>query len=328
MRTPVSDPQRIGPYAVVGRLGSGGMGWVYLARSPAGEAVAVKVVRAELAADDGFRRRFAREVAAARAVAGEYTAAVVDADPLASPPWLATEYVAAPSLAEAVAASGPLPEPELRRLGAGLVEALRAIHAAGVVHRDLKPSNVLLAADRPRVIDFGVSLLDGTGRLTRAGSVLGTPAYMAPEQLTGAGVGPPCDIFALGGVLAYAATGRAPFGDGSGVMYRVAHEAPDLSAVPPGVRETVARCLDKDPRRRPGTAALLGALAPPGTLPSWPAPVTDRIRERGEDLARRRSAGAAGVSMAPALLLHARTLLDAGLTGTLVRQAVDRGRSR
>ncbi|MEV6104318.1 serine/threonine-protein kinase [Streptomyces sp. NPDC051940] len=326
MRTPVSDPQWIGPYAVVGRLGSGGMGWVYLARSRQGQAVAVKVVRAEFAADSQFRLRFAREVAAARAVSGVYTAAVVDADPDAPLPWLATVYVPAPSLAEAVTASGPLPEAEVRRIGAGLVEALRAIHAAGVVHRDLKPSNVLLAHDRPRVIDFGVSRLDGSGQLTVAGSVLGTPPYMAPEQLTGKEVGPACDVFALGGVLVFAATGRAPFGHGSGVMFRVVHDEPELDGVPQGLRGLVERCLEKETDRRPTTEQVLRELAPEPSLTTWSDPVARRIREHGEDLAGRQSAGAAKVSMGSCLLQHAQALLDAGLTDAMVRQAVRRDR--
>lgn len=215
MRTPVSDPLKIGPYRIVGRLGSGGMGWVYLGRSPAGREVAVKVVRAELAAESEFRERFAREVAAARVVSGAYTAAVVDADTQAELPWLATMYVPGPSLAEAVRTDGPLPEPQVRQLGAGLVEALQAIHAARVVHRDLKPANVLLASDGPRVIDFGISRVDGVPGLTQTGIVVGTPPFMSPEQIKGAKVGPPSDVFSLGGVLVFALSGRPRSGAGT-----------------------------------------------------------------------------------------------------------------
>lgn len=234
MRTPVSDPMKIGPYRIVGRLGSGGMGWVYLGRSPAGREVAVKVVRPELAAEGEFRERFAREVAAARVVSGAYTAAVIDADTEADLPWLATMYVPGPSLAEAVRTDGPLPEPQVRRLGAGLVEALQAIHAARVVHRDLKPANVLLASDGPRVIDFGISRVDGAPGLTQAGIVVGTPPFMSPEQIKGAQAGPPSDVFSLGGVLVYALTGRAPHGSGEAVRYRVVLAAPELDGVPGG----------------------------------------------------------------------------------------------
>lgn len=219
----MSDPQRVGPYRIVGRLGSGGMGRVYLGRSPGGRAVAVKVVRPELAAEEDFRHRFAREVDAARAVGGAFTAAVVDADPYGDPPWLATVYVAGPSLAEAVRGSGPFQEPQVRQLGVGLVEALQAMHAAKVVHRDLKPSNVMLAEDGPQVIDFGISQVDGASRLTLTGMVLGTPTFMSPEQIMGVTVGPATDVFALGGVLCYAATGTAPFGEAEDVMYRVRH---------------------------------------------------------------------------------------------------------
>jgi serine/threonine protein kinase len=204
---------KIGPYRIVGRLGSGGMGWVYLGRSPAGREVAVKLVRPELAAEGEFRERFAREVAAARVVSGAYTA-VIDADTEAELPWLAMMYVPGPSLAEAVRTDGPLPEPQVRRLGAGLVEALQAIHAARVVHRDLKPANVLLASEGPRVIDFGISRVDGAPGLARAGVVVGTPPFMSPEQIKGAQVGTSSDVFSLGGVLVYALTGRPPHGDG------------------------------------------------------------------------------------------------------------------
>ncbi|MFJ6567850.1 PQQ-binding-like beta-propeller repeat protein [Streptomyces sp. NPDC091292] len=257
------EPRQVGPYRVVGLLGSGGMGRVYLARSPGGRAVAVKTIRPELAEDPEFRRRFAREAEAARAVSGAFTAAVVDADPYGDPPWLATVHVAGVSLADAVERHGPLPPSTVLALGAGLAEALQAIHAAGLVHRDLKPSNVLLAPDGPKVIDFGIALTAGSSSLTRAGVVVGTPAFMAPEQLTAAGAGAPADVFALGGVLAFSATGRPPFGFGTaaGVGYRVVHDAPDLHGIPGILSGLLARCLAKDPSHRPQVGALLGEFA-------------------------------------------------------------------
>ncbi|MER7173045.1 serine/threonine-protein kinase [Streptomyces mesophilus] len=328
MRTPVSDPLRVGGYRIVGRLGSGGMGWVYLARSRAGRPVAVKVVRPELVADQEFRMRFAREVAAAGAVSGAYTAAVVDADPDADLPWLATVYVPGPSLTEAVRSGGPLTEPYLRRLGAGLVEALMAIHAAGIVHRDLKPSNVLLAADGPRVIDFGISRLAGSSSITQAGVVMGTPPFMAPEQLSGGSVGPPTDVFALGGVLAFAATGRSPFGSGERVAYRVQTEQPDLAGAPEELCRLILPCLTKDPAARPRLAPLLELLAPDESAPPWPPPsVAAGIRSRERDLDSRQGedSRAAVVSVPSCLQSHAQALLDAGLTDAMVAGAVSHG---
>ncbi|MGW7293061.1 serine/threonine-protein kinase [Streptomyces xiamenensis] len=257
------DPRQVGRYRIEARLGAGGMGRVFLARSPGGRTLAVKVLRAELAEDAGFRRRFAREVAAARRVTGVFTAAVVDADLEGTPAWLATEYVPGLPLGRAVAEHGTWPEPAVLALGAGLAEALEAIHAAGIVHRDLKPSNILLAPDGPRVIDFGISVSDDDGVLTQTGVVVGTPGFMSPEQLaTGGRVGPASDVFALGAVLAFAATGSGPFGSGAGhaLSYRVVHEEPDLGALPAGVRDVVARCLAKDPEQRPTVAALLEEL--------------------------------------------------------------------
>ncbi|WP_327353782.1 protein kinase domain-containing protein [Streptomyces sp. NBC_01304] len=333
MRTPVSDPMRVGSYRIVGRLGSGGMGWVYLGRSRAGRPVAVKVVRPELAADQVFRRRFAREVEAARAVSGAFTAALVDADPGAEPPWLATVYVPGPSLTEAVRSGGPLDEAQLRLLGAGLAEALQAIHAAGVVHRDLKPSNVLLASDGPRVIDFGISRLGTATPITQLGIVMGTPPFMSPEQVSGAQVGPACDVFALGGVLTFAATGRAPFGSGDRVTYRVRQEPPDLSGVPPRLRPLLGHCLAKDPAARPRLAEILEEVAPDQddpNAPRWPPPaVAADIRARERDLDTRQWAAdsqAAALSVPSCLLLHARALLDAGLTDAMVAGAVGHGR--
>ncbi|MFG2985920.1 serine/threonine-protein kinase [Streptomyces sp. NPDC048258] len=258
------DPSQVGPYRIAARLGSGGMGAVYLGRSRGGRSVAVKVIRPELAEDPEFRMRFAREVSAARRVNGMYTAGVVDADPTGDPPWLATAYVAGPSLSEAVRDHGPWPEESVMALAAGVAEALEAIHVQGVVHRDLKPSNVLLSPDGPRVIDFGISAVaEAVTELTRAGTLIGTPGFMAPEQLTGGRVTPATDVFSLGAVLAFTATGTGPFGTGtaSGLMYRVVHDEPDLGALPVRLRALVAGCLAKDPARRPTVSALLDELA-------------------------------------------------------------------
>ncbi|MGW2492120.1 protein kinase domain-containing protein [Streptomyces sp. NPDC001606] len=260
-----TDPTVVGGrYRLLGRLGSGGMGVVYLGRSPGGRLVAVKCVHRELAADPEFRRRFAHELEAVRQVGGFHTAQVVDADPEGDPPWLVTAYIPGSSLAEAVATHGPLPEPALRVLGAGLAEALDAIHAVGLVHRDLKPANVLLADDGPRVIDFGIArALDGTA-ITRTQVVIGTPGYMAPEQIAGGAISPACDVFSLGHVLCHAA-GCAPFGHGEAqvMLYRVMHTEPDLSAVPEPLRPTIAACLARSPADRPTPAQLLERFASP-----------------------------------------------------------------
>jgi serine/threonine protein kinase len=269
------DPELIGPYRLRGRLGAGGMGRVYLGLSPGGRAVAIKVIRAELAQDPEFRARFRREVAVARTVSGLYTAPVLDADADGPEPWLATAYVPGPSLADAVSQHGPLPAASVLMLAAGLAEGLTAIHAAGVVHRDLKPANVLLADDGPRVIDFGISRGAEASALTQTGLVVGSPGFMSPEQAEGREVGPPSDIFSLGAVLAFAATGRGPFGSGStpALVYRVVHDVPQLDQVPPGVRPLIERCLAKDPAGRPSAADLLAGAAYPVT--DWlPEPVT------------------------------------------------------
>jgi outer membrane protein assembly factor BamB len=261
------DPSSIGPYQLVARLGAGGMGRVYLARSAGGRTVAVKVVRAELAGDPDFRARFRREVSAAQSVDGAYTAPVVDADRDSDSPWLATAYVLGPSLTDAVAQYGPLPEHGVRALGAVLAEALGAIHRAGLIHRDLKPSNVLLAADGPRVIDFGIArALDG-GNLTSTGVIVGSPGFMSPEQASGRPVGPSGDVFSLGSVLAFAATGQGPFGQDSAasMLYRVVHDAPDLTGLPGGLLEVIGACLAKEPEDRPSPEQIIRMLAPDGT---------------------------------------------------------------
>ncbi|MFF8607326.1 serine/threonine-protein kinase [Streptomyces sp. NPDC015346] len=252
----------IGRYEVEHKLGEGGMGTVYLARSRGGRAVAVKVARPELASDPAFRARFRAEVEAARRVGGFHTAQVVDADPEAEAPWLATAYIPGPTLAGLVAAEGPLSEPRLRALGAALAEALEAIHACGLVHRDLKPGNIVMAADGPRVLDFGIARALESTRLTATGAAFGTPGYLAPEQALGEEVTGAADVFALGAVLVAAAGGR-PFGDGTpmGLMYRTVHETPDLASVPAGLRGLVGACLAKAPGERPTPGEILDTLA-------------------------------------------------------------------
>ena len=253
------DPVEIAGYQLRARLGSGGMGRVYLAFTPAGRPVATKVVRPDLGNDIEFRRRFRQEVDASRRVHGMYTAQVLDADPDASPPWLATAYVPGPSLHQAVAEHGPMPEQTVFVLMAGVAEALAAIHAVGIVHRDLKPSNVLLAPDGPRVIDFGIARAADSTVMTGTGMLIGSPPFMAPEQVKGDAVTSAVDVFALGAVAVFAATGRSPFGDGidMGILYRVAHEEPDLNGCPPRLREVVRRCLVKDPAARPSPAEII-----------------------------------------------------------------------
>jgi serine/threonine protein kinase len=256
------DPRQLSIFILQARLGAGGMGRVYLGSSPGGRAVAVKVVHPELARDPEFMRRFRREVEAAEAVSGVYTAPVIDAGPDDSPPWLATAYVPGPSLAELVNGAGPMPEAAVWRLAGGLTEALQAIHGRGLVHRDLKPGNILIAADGPRVIDFGISRALHGVTITGTRTTMGTPAYMSPEQAASREIGPASDIFSLGSVLAFAATGTAPF-DGSdmlSVIYRIVHSDPDLSRLPPALGRLVAGCLAKDPAGRPSLRALLGSV--------------------------------------------------------------------
>ncbi|MFD9539014.1 serine/threonine-protein kinase [Streptomyces sp. NPDC060022] len=256
-------PEYIGGYAVERQLGAGGMGTVYLARSRGGRAVAVKVARSELAGDPHFRERFRAEVAAARSVGGFHTAQVVDADPAAAAPWLATAYVPGPTLAALLEAEGPMSEARLRQLGAALAEALVAIHGCGLVHRDLKPGNIIMAADGPRVLDFGIARALESTRLTATGMAFGTPGFLAPEQAEGQEVGGAADVFALGAVLVASAGGSA-FGAGTpmGLMYRSVHAPPDLTAVPEGLRPVLASCLAKDPVQRPTPGRLLDLFAP------------------------------------------------------------------
>jgi hypothetical protein len=248
------DPTQVGRYRLVGRLGVGGMGRVYAATGPDGRRAAIKVIRDDLADDTGFRHRFRREVAAASAVAGLFTARVLDADPDGDPPWLATEFVEGPSLREAVLTHGPMPEHALLDLARGLAEALAAIHAAGLVHRDLKPANVLLSPAGPRVIDFGIARAVDASRLTVTGQIIGTPDFMAPEQIEGMREsGPEGDVFALGSTLAWAATSRGPFttDQTAATLYRIMAMPPDLRGVPQRITSIVEACLAKDPAQRP-----------------------------------------------------------------------------
>ncbi|MEV0137644.1 MULTISPECIES: PQQ-binding-like beta-propeller repeat protein [Streptomyces] len=287
------DPRRIGPFEVLGRLGAGGMGLVYLARSASGRRVAIKTVRTELAEDQLFRVRFTREVEAARAVSGFYTAAVVDADPRAAVPWLATAYVPAPSLEEIVNECGPMPTQAVRWLAAGIAEALQSIHGAGLVHRDLKPSNVLVVEDGPRVIDFGIASGVSNTRLTMTNVAVGTPAYMSPEQardsrsVTGAS-----DIFSLGSTLVFAATGHAPFHGANPVetVFMLLREGPDLEGLPDDLRPLIESCMQMDATQRPSPADLQAQLAPhlfasgsddSGTASAWlPSRATAMIDAR------------------------------------------------
>ncbi|MEU3600537.1 serine/threonine-protein kinase [Streptomyces sp. NPDC006798] len=269
------DPRRIGAYRLIARLGAGGMGQVYLARSDRGRTVAVKLVRPELAAQESFRTRFRHEVNAARRVGGEWTAPVLDADTEAAVPWVATGYVAGPALSDVVnRVHGPLPERSVRILGRGLAHALRSVHGAGLVHRDLKPSNILITIDGPRVIDFGIARAleaSADAGITRTGAVVGSPGYMAPEQVRGLRLTPAADVFCLGTILMFAATGRLPFGPadsaGHAVMFRIAEEEPDLAGLPGGLLELVRDCLRKDPEGRPAPAEIVARTTAIGADP-------------------------------------------------------------
>ncbi|MEV5759678.1 serine/threonine-protein kinase [Streptomyces tendae] len=253
------DPRTVAGYRLAARLGAGGMGRVYLSHTRGGRPVAIKVVRSELADDPTFRRRFGREIKAARRVKGAYTAELIDADPDGTPPWLATLYVPGPALSDAVARNGPLPVPAVLWLMAGVAEALQAIHGAGIVHRDLKPANVLLAVDGPRVIDFGISLAADSTAHTATGTTIGTPQYMAPEQASGSDVTAATDVFSLGQTAAFAALGKPLYGDGPAatVLYRIVHSEPDLSGLPERLRGLLGRCLAAGPEERATPAEIV-----------------------------------------------------------------------
>jgi serine/threonine protein kinase len=256
------DPEQIGRFRLLARLGTGGMGRVYLAHSPGGMRVAVKVIHSHLAEDENFRARFKREVAAARMVSGAFTAPVVAAEPHGLQPWVASVYVPGPSLATVISQRGPLDVPTVTALAAGLAEGLSAVHEAGVIHRDLTPANVLLSPDGPRIIDFGISAAAGATTLTGTGQTLGTPAFMSPEQALAQGIGQPSDIFSLGAVLTFTAKGEGPFGTGDypTVLLRMVQGAPDLDGVPAELRPLLMRCLNRDPDQRPTALAFLAEV--------------------------------------------------------------------
>jgi hypothetical protein len=282
------DPRTVGPYVLIARLGSGGMGHVFLGRTRGGRTVAVKAVKPELAGDPEFRRRFRQEVAAARLVSGPHTAPVVDADPEAGMPWLATAYVSGQTLRAAVTQGSRLPEASLVVLAGGLARALAEIHAAGVVHRDLKPSNVMLAVEGPRVIDFGISRVTAATDYTRTdvGTIVGSPGFMSPEQSLGHSLTGATDVFSLGTVLAYAATGHNPFGAGPdhALLYRIGHAEPDLSGVPDRLVPLVHACLQKDPAHRPTTAQIVQHTAAKADGPWLPAALTAAIAQNAAEI--------------------------------------------
>ncbi|MGW3328189.1 serine/threonine-protein kinase [Streptomyces virginiae] len=300
-----AGPTHVGPFKVAGVLGQGGMGRVLLCAGPDGRLVAVKQVLAHFADDEGFRARFRREVAASRKVSGAYTAAVMDADPDAPTPWLASVFVAGPSLGAVVKADGALEEAVVHRLAAGLASALAEIHRAGLIHRDLKPDNVLLTEDGVRVIDLGIARVteaeaEGDTGLTRTGWVIGSPSFMSPEQAESKQLTPASDVFSLGSLLVMAFTGSSPFAGASTLrtLYDVVHSTPDLSAVPVGLRGIVERCLAKDPAARPTPAQLLellGPVAPAGR--QWPPAVDRMLAEQRVDIERLLSDGTADVAV-------------------------------
>ncbi|AXK35163.1 serine/threonine protein kinase [Streptomyces armeniacus] len=289
------DPAEVSGYALAGRLGEGGMGSVYLSHTRGGQPVALKVIRREFAQNPEFLRRFTREVEAARRVQGAYTAAVVDSSTEGPLPWLASAYVPGPSLARAVDEHGPLPLRTVLLLIAGVAEALQSVHATGIVHRDLKPSNVLMAADGPRVIDFGIARAVDATALTGTDVRLGTPAFMSPEQVSGEAAGPPLDVFALGLTAFFAATGKHPFGEGDpqALLYRITSMEPVMTACPEELRSLLHHCMAKDPAKRPGLAEIIEdcrriADAAGTSLvrsEGWwlPSPVADDVKQRTAD---------------------------------------------
>lgn len=302
MRLRREDPRVVGSFRLHRRLGAGGMGVVYLGSDRKGQRVALKVIRPDLAEDQEFRSRFAREVSAARRIRGGCTARLVAADLEAERPWFATQYVPGPSLHDKVAEDGPLSAAEVAAIGAALSEGLVAVHEAGVVHRDLKPSNILLSPKGPRIIDFGIAWATGASTLTHVGTAVGSPGFLAPEQVRGAAVTPATDVFSLGATLAYAATGDSPFGHGSSevMLYRVVHEEPQLRGVPDALAPLVQACLAKDPEERPSTLELslrlkeiaareaqgLGELRPPAPRSAEADRPTGRLADTGQDTLR------------------------------------------
>ncbi|WP_338782335.1 protein kinase [Streptomyces sp. DG1A-41] len=319
----VDEPTVVGPYRLLGRPGSGGMGRVYLGRSAGGRTVAVKIVHPHFAQDEEFRARFRREVDAARRVGGAWTAPVLDADPEARVPWVATAYAAGPSLSAAVAEGGALPPHTVRVLGAGLAEALAAVHELGLVHRDVKPSNVLLTLDGPLLIDFGIArATDGTASLTSTGVSIGSPGYMSPEQILGKGVTGAADVFSLGAVLAYAATGEPPFPGNSSaaLLYKVVHEEPELGGLDGQLRDLTAACLTKDPGARPAPAEVAGRLAPEGAARlvagGWlPGALVEQVSRSAVRLLNLEAAGSQGVGLSGPVGFSSPSVAAAGAEG-------------
>ncbi len=299
MRLRREDPRVVGSFRLHRRLGAGGMGVVYLGADRRGQRVALKVIRPELAEDQEFRQRFAREVSAARRIRGGCTARLVAADLDADRPWFATQYVPGPSLYDKVSAEGPLPAAEVAAIGAALAEGLVAVHDAGVVHRDLKPSNILLSPKGPRIIDFGIAWSTGATTLTHVGTAVGSPGFLAPEQVRGAAVTPATDVFAFGATLCYAAAADSPFGQGSSevMLYRVVHEEPDLRGVPDSLAPLVHACLAKEPQDRPSTARLAERLSEIAArearglgVPQAPVARSDRpVGRRAQEYAEQRT---------------------------------------
>ncbi|MFF2573323.1 serine/threonine-protein kinase [Streptomyces sp. NPDC101191] len=288
MRLRREDPRIVGSFRLHRRLGAGGMGVVYLGSDRRGQRVALKVIRPDLAEDQEFRSRFAREVSAARRIRGGCTARLVAADLEAERPWFATQYVPGPSLHDRVAEEGPLRAADVASIGAALSEGLVAVHEAGVVHRDLKPSNILLSPKGPRIIDFGIAWATGASTLTHVGTAVGSPGFLAPEQVRGAAVTPATDVFSLGATLAYAAMGDSPFGHGSSevMLYRVVHEEPQLHGVPDALAPLVRACLAKDPEERPSTLQLSMRLKEIAAREAQGLPAATRPpgqRERAEE---------------------------------------------
>jgi serine/threonine protein kinase len=310
MRLRREDPRVVGSFRLHRRLGAGGMGVVYLGSDKKGQRVALKVIRPDLAEDQEFRSRFAREVSAARRIRGGCTARLVAADLDADRPWFATQYVPGPSLHDKVADEGPLGAADVAAVGAALSEGLVAVHEAGVVHRDLKPSNILLSPKGPRIIDFGIAWATGASTLTHVGTAVGSPGFLAPEQVRGAAVTPATDVFSLGATLAYASMGDSPFGHGSSevMLYRVVHEEAQLHGVPDALAPLVRACLAKDPEERPSTLQLslrlkeiaareaqgLGDVRPPAPRAAEADRPTGQLADTYPDRERRRPQGAPG----------------------------------
>ncbi|MFJ6073154.1 protein kinase [Streptomyces sp. NPDC093065] len=316
MRLRREDPRVVGSFRLHRRLGAGGMGVVYLGSDKKGQRVALKVIRPDLAEDQEFRSRFAREVSAARRIRGGCTARLVAADLEADRPWFATQYVPGPSLHDKVVDGGPLVAADVAAVGAALSEGLVAVHEAGVVHRDLKPSNILLSPKGPRIIDFGIAWATGASTLTHVGTAVGSPGFLAPEQVRGAAVTPATDVFSLGATLAYASMGDSPFGHGSSevMLYRVVHEEAQLHGVPDALAPLVRACLAKDPEERPSTLQLslrlkeiaareaqgMADVRPPAPRSGEADVATGRLADTYPERAQRRPQGRAGAQGTPA----------------------------